>query len=220
MAGLEDIPDGYFDIAFSDPPYFEGPNKSGYYGKGFSKLNVKRAKNYTHLNTWQVPTSEYFKELKRVSKNQIIWGANHFAGLFDSSGSCWIVWDKVNGDSTFADAELAYTSFPGAVRMVKFMWDGMRQGKGLSEGHIMQGNKELNEKRIHTTQKPVALYKWLLSKFANPGDKILDTHAGSCSSVIACIDMGFDYLAYELDSEMYRKATERVSNFQAQLKIF
>jgi len=219
-AGMAEFPDGYFDLAVDDPPYYPGPNKSGYYGKGFSSIGIKRAKHYSGSDFWQVPGPEYFKELKRVSKHQIIWGANHFAGSFNSSSSSWIVWDKVNGDSSFADAELAYSSFGGAVRMFRYMWDGMRQGKSISEGHIMQGNKSKNEKRIHPTQKPVALYKWILSKYAKPGFKILDPHAGSGSSIIACIDMGFEYVGFEKDRICYSAAVKRINEFKAQLKIF
>ena len=151
MEYMRSVPDNHFDLTITDPPYFSGPNLSGYYGKGYSSLGVKRAKHYKSAIHWQVPEKPYFDELKRVSKNQIIWGANHFAGAFDSSSPAWIVWDKDNGASTFADAELAYTSFSGAVRVFKYMWNGMHQGTA-------GGNQKLNEQRIHPTQKPVKLY--------------------------------------------------------------
>lgn len=151
MEFMAKVPDKYYDLAIADPPYFEGPNKPGYYGKGYSSLGVKRAKHYDTLQQWDVPSEDYFTELKRISKHQIIWGANHFAGRFDSSSPSWIVWDKENGASTFADAELAYTSHSTAVRIFKYMWNGMHQG---SAG----GDVRKNEKRIHPTQKPKALY--------------------------------------------------------------
>lgn len=220
MEIMASLPDYYFDIGLVDPPYFDGPQKKGYNGKGYSSLNIKRSGFLPIDDTWYIPDELYFKELKRVTKNQIIWGANHFAGMFNSSSSCWIVWDKVNGNSSFSDVELAYTSFPGGARMLRYMWNGMNQGKSIKEGHIQQGDKKLNEKRIHPTQKPVMLYKWILDKFAKPGDKILDTHAGSCSSVVACIDMGFDYLACELNKEYYEAAMNRINNFNKQLNIF
>ncbi|CAL1518152.1 DNA methyltransferase [Chitinophaga sp. MM2321] len=213
IEGMRQYPDKFFQLAIVDPPYFQGPNLSGYYGKGYSNLGVKRAKYYKGCKEWNVPGPEYFQELRRVSKNQIIWGANHFAGVFDSSSPCWIIWDKDNGKSSFADAEIAYTSFRSAVRIFKYMWNGMHQGS-------FGGDVSKNEKRIHPTQKPVALYKWLLAHYANAGDKILDTHAGSCSSAIACIDMGFDYIAYELDHDYWKAGTERVRQFEAQLKLF
>src|ERR1700741_668040 len=190
MVGMARYPDKYFDLAIVDPPYFEGPNLSGYYGKGYSNLGVKRAKHYSEAKHWSVPTIEYFKELKRVSKNQIIWGANHFSGVFDSSSSCWIVWDKDNGKSSFADAELAYTTFTTAVRIFKYMWNGMHQG---SYG----GDVSKNEKRIHPTQKPIVLYEWLLKNYANTGEKIIDTHLGSGSSRIAAAKHGLEFTGFE-----------------------
>lgn len=100
MKLMSRYPDNYFDLAIVDPPYFKGPNKSGYYGKGYSSLGVKRAKDYGSTNHWDLPDKKYFNELIRVSKNQIIWGANHFCNVFDSSSSSWLVWDKVNGKSS------------------------------------------------------------------------------------------------------------------------
>jgi site-specific DNA-methyltransferase (adenine-specific) len=155
MAVMCGMPDKSFDLAIVDPPYFDGPNKSGYYGKGYSSLGVQRAKHYADTKCWAVPDAEYFKELQRVSKHQIIWGANHFADRFNSASPAWIVWDKINGASSFADAELAYCSMAKAVRIFRYMWNGMHQGK-------CGGDMSKNEPRIHPTQKPVALYEWLL----------------------------------------------------------
>lgn len=214
MDAMKDMEDKQFDLAIVDPPYFDGPNNSGYYGKGYSNLGVKRAKYYDRdSDCWDIPDEKYFIELMRVSKNQIIWGANHFAGLFNSSSSSWIVWDKVNGASSFADAEIAYTSFSTAVRIYRYMWNGMHQGS-------LGGNVKLNEKRIHPTQKPVTLYKWLLQNYAVEGDKILDTHLGSGSIAIACWDLKFDLTAYELDEEYYNAACKRFDNHYKQGQLF
>src|SRR5436190_11478234 len=175
----------YFDLAIVDPPYFSGPEKRKYYGNSINKLNIKRT-DYNPLNdSWKLPTEEYFNELFRVSKNQIIWGCNYYAKYIPSVGR--IVWNKVNGESSFSDAEIASCSFHDSVRLFSFMWNGMMQGSGF-DGKV-NGNKKLNEKRIHPTQKPVALYKWILDKYAKQDDKILDTHLGSGSIAIACTIM-------------------------------
>ena len=198
-------PDNYFDLAIVDPPYgILNKTKRG----GDYKFNMEE------YSQWDVkPNNKYFEELFRVSKNQIIWGANHFAGLFDSSSPCWIVWDKVNGASTFADAELAYASFDTAVRVFKYMWNGMHQGS-------FGGDVRKNDKRIHPTQKPVPLYEWLLLNYAKPGQKILDTHLGSGSSAIACNNMGFEMVGCELDIDYYHAACERVDEYAKQERLF
>ena len=212
MEFMKTIPDHFFDLAIVDPPYFHGPNKSGYYGKGYSNLGVKRGKHYDSLDSWEVPDADYFRELKRVSKNQIIWGANHFAGAFDSSSPSWIVWDKDNGASSFADAELAYTSFDTAVRIFKYRWHGMIQG------YI--GNKRLNEIRIHPTQKPIKLYEWCLTKYAKTGQRILDTHLGSGSHAIATNNHGFELHACEKDNVMFQKSCEWIAQELRQERMF
>jgi site-specific DNA-methyltransferase (adenine-specific) len=213
MEYMRSVPDKHFDLAIVDPPYFDGPNRSGYFGKGYSSLGVQRAKYYDECKFWTVPTKEYFVELQRVSKNQIIWGANHFSGLFDSSSACWIVWDKDNGKSSFADAELAYTSFDSAVRIFKYMWNGMHQGS-------MGGDVRKNDKRIHPTQKPVPLYEWTLTNYAKPGDKILDTHLGSGSSAVACNNLGFEMVGCELDKDYYDAACNRIEHHTKQMRLF
>jgi site-specific DNA-methyltransferase (adenine-specific) len=213
MKFMAQIPDKSFDLAIVDPPYFDGPNKSGYYGKGYSSLGVQRAKHYDSLDSWSVPEKEYFDELKRVSKNQIIWGANYFAEKFESSSSCWIVWDKDNGKSSFADCELAYTSFKSAARLFKYTWNGMHQG---SYG----GDVRKNEPRIHPTQKPTTLYSWLLENYAKPGQKILDTHLGSASSAIAAYYFGCEFVGTEIDVAMHAAATKRFEMATAQQDLF
>lgn len=206
MEYMKSIPDKFFDLAVVDPPYFDGPGKLGYYGKEISSFGVKRP-SYKAKH-WSVPGESYFKELFRTSRNQIIWGCNYFFELKPLSPGR-IVWNKVNGNSSFSDCEIAYCSIIDTVRMFTYMWNGMCQGKSIKEGHLQQGDKRKNEKRIHPTQKPVALYAWILKKFANPGDKILDTHLGSGSSRIAAYKMGFDFYGTEIDKEYFEAQEKR-----------
>lgn len=218
MTLMARYPDNYFDLAIVDPPYFSGPEKRKYYGKEVSSHGVKRI-NYKPLNTsWIVPNEEYFEELGRVSKHQIVWGCNYYDHKFKSSGT--IVWDKVNGQSSFSDCELANCSLIDHVRIFRYMWAGMMQGKGDGTCDKMQGNKDLKEKKIHPTQKPVALYKWLLDKYAKQGDKILDTHLGSGSIAIACHEYGFDLTACEIDPDYFNAAVKRLELAKSQTKLF
>ena len=200
MEYMKTMPDKYVDLCICDPPYGIGVNKMTL-GKGKRKI-------YRGLTDWDAnpPTEEYFAELKRVSKNQIIWGANHFISRVPFDSPCWIVWNKLRTGS-FADCELAYTSFNTPVRKFDFMWNGM-----------LQEDMKNKERRIHPTQKPVALYKWLLMNYAKQGDKILDTHVGSASSLIACYDMGFDYIGFEIDEEYYNLAQKRIAENKAQTR--
>ncbi len=183
-------PDKYFDLAIVDPPY--GINRNGMnMGNSIFKKDDKKWDN-------SIPNEEYFKELFRVSKNQIIWGGNYFPL---PQSQYFAVWDK--GDTMynrdFAECELAWVRL-GGTRIYK------------------KSPNQLN--RIHPTQKPVALYKWLLDKYAKQGDKILDTHLGSGSIAIACHDYGFDLTACELDKEYFDKAMQRINNHTAQYKLF
>lgn len=205
LIGMSQCPDNFFSLAICDPPYFKGVGKLGYFGQNQSSIGVPRG-NY-NIPSWDnmIPNENWLKEVCRVSKHQIIWGINYFK-FFHAAGR--IVWDKVNGDSSFSDCEIASCSMHDSVRLFRYMWDGMQQAKSLSEPHVVQGNKKLNETRIHPTQKPVALYKWLLSKYASVGDKILDTHLGSGGSRIAAYQMGFDFVGYEVDKS-YFDAQER-----------
>jgi site-specific DNA-methyltransferase (adenine-specific) len=183
-------PDNYFDLAIVDPPYGIGIETSGTH---FKKNKSKGWDNET-------PTKEYFIELKRVSKNQIIWGGNYF---FDELGNTktFIIWDKkIAEDMSFAMCELAWTSFKNGAKIFK------------------ETATQIN--RIHPTQKPITLYKWLLDRYAKEGDKILDTHLGSGSIAIACHDYGFDLTACELDKEYFDKAMQRINNHTAQTKLF
>src|SRR5690625_2630308 len=129
-------PDKHFHLAIVDPPYFSGPEKRGYYGRKESRIGVKRI-DYPVTETWEVPDEKFFNELFRVSKNQIIWGVNYFEYNFPSPGR--IIWDKVNYESSFSDCEVAYCSLHDSVRLFRYMWNGMMQGKSITEGHIVQG---------------------------------------------------------------------------------
>lgn len=214
MKALKEYPDNHFDLAIVDPPYFSGPEKRGFYGQKVSPIGVQRF--YEKSEEWKVPGPEYFKELERVSKHQIVFGCNYFQWNFPPGR---IVWDKCNEKNSFSDCEIASCSLHDSVRLFRYMWSGMMQGKSISEGHIQQGNKKLNKKRIHPTQKPVALYKWLLQKYAKPGDLIIDTHVGSASSLIACHELGFDYIGFEIDEHYFNLAQKRIREAKAQLRM-
>jgi len=186
-------PDNYFDLAIVDPPY----------GLGESVVNSGgRFKRYENKNgNWdnETPTKEYFIELFRVSKNQIIWGGNYFEL---APTKCFLIWDKKQPeDVSFSSCEFAWTSFNSVAKTFYFRTQGQKN-------------------RFHPTQKPVELYKWLLGKYAKEGDKILDTHLGSGSIAIACHDYGFDLTACELDKEYFDKAMQRINNHTAQIKMF
>ena len=206
MLMMARYPDDYFELAIVDTPY--GIGESSNDNKSRSKLG--KSKDYG-CKKWDdnAPNKEYFKELKRVSKNQIIWGANHFIeNIPKANSSCWVVWNKENGANDFADCELAYCSFNTAVRKVDLRWHGMLQ-------HDMK-NKEI---RIHPTQKPVKLYEWLLMNYAKEGDKILDTHRGSASLDIACHNLGFDLVTCELDTDYFNDGNKRLKQHQQQQVI-
>lgn len=215
MDVLRGLPDKSFDLAIVDPPYYSGPERRQFYGKRVSAIGVHRL--YAKSEKWVVPSAEYFEELQRVAKFYIVWGCNYFDYIFAHGR---IVWDKCNGASSFSDCEIAATNLIESVRLFPFMWNGMLQGKSIAEGRIMQGNKALNEKRIHPTQKPVALYVWLLNTFAKEDWKILDTHLGSGSSAIACHELGFNMLGIELDHNYYEAAEKRLIEYQRQLRLF
>lgn len=199
--------DNYFDLAIVDPPYgIDVTNQSQGKGGGVAKKIEYKKTDWDKI----APNQTYFKELKRVSKNQIIWGANHFIeNIPNANSSCWVVWDKDNGSTDFADCELAYTSFNTAVRKIKWKWSGMLQQD--------MKNKEI---RIHPTQKPIKLYEWLLMKYAKENDKILDTHLGSGSIAIACHNLGFELTGCELDKDYYEAAIKRIEQHKAQQRLF
>lgn len=194
MEGMKQFPDKYFELAIVDPPYGIGASRGG---------NGSRSKKYdrSNKNAWDdtPPDGHYWDELFRISQNQIIWGMNYY---FLPPCKHFIVWNKKQPDGvTFAQAELAWTSFSGTSKIV-----------------TLSSNRQKN--RIHPTQKPIALYTWLLQRYAKPGDKILDTHVGSASSLIACYEMGFDYVGFELDPDYFKAATERLEAVKAQQSLF
>lgn len=195
--GLPSFPDNHFDLAIVDPPYGIGEDGRNNHSRGLLAM----PKDYRGKSLYdnESPPIEYFHQLFRVSKNQIIWGANHFMDKIKKSSSAWVVWDKENAGTDFADCELAFTSFNKAVRKFRFKWNGM-----------LQGDMKFKEKRIHPNHKPVALYRWLLENYAKPGQLILDTHVGSASSLIACEMMGFDYVGFEIDPDYYAAAKDRM----------
>jgi len=198
--------DNHFDLAIVDPPYgIDVGNQSQGKGGGVAKKIDYTVKDWDKSS----PDLEYFKELKRISKNQIIWGANHFINKIPFGSPCWIVWDKVNGGTDFADCELAYTSFKTAVRKISWRWSGM-----------LQQDMKNKEKRIHPTQKPVKLYEWILMNYAKEGDKILDTHLGSGSIAVACHNLKYDLTACELDKEYFDAAMKRLKRHQQQIQMF
>lgn len=206
MEAMKEFPDKFFDLAVVDPPYGIGMD-GGQIGGSVKAVNHVFARKEWDRSP---PPDNYFEELRRVSRNQVIFGANHFMSRLGAlDASCWIVWDKENGENSFADCELAWTSFGGAVRKFAFRWQGM-----------LQGNMATKEERIHPTQKPVALYSWLLGKYAKPGDKILDTHLGSGSSRIAAYDLGLDFWGYEIDREYFDLQEERFVRHAAQRSLF
>ena len=200
LPAMRKMKDKQFDLALVDPPYGL-KTKNVQYGNLTSGKVTRR--DVQKWKTWNanVPTDEYYEQLFRVSKNQIIWGINYLGKNF---GSGRIVWDKFN-TATFSDAEIAYQSFTGGVFMFRFQWNGM-----------IQEDMKHKEKRTHPTQKPVALYKWILKKYARPGDKILDTHGGGCSIAIACYDLDHDAEIYEIDREYYDVAVRRIENHKKQ----
>jgi len=211
LPALKAMPDRAFDLAIVDPPYFSGPERREFYGRRVSSIGVSRL--YRKSDRWDLPTLEYFTELQRVAVHYIFWGCNYFNFPFNSGR---IVWDKVNDSSSYSDCELAATNIFDHVRVFRYMWNGMLQGESATNGTKMQGNKKLNEIRIHPTQKPVALYKWLVTNYAKPGQTILDTHLGSGSIAIACHDLGFDLTGYEIDKEYFEAAKERLERHQRQ----
>jgi site-specific DNA-methyltransferase (adenine-specific) len=224
MDFMRSLPDKAYQLAIVDPPYGIGEHGGKDRGNRVRQHNgtVLRVKHLGHANKgWdsEPPSPEYFAELQRVSVNQILWGANHYSDRLQRASSAWVIWDKVNGDNDFADCEMAWTSFGSASRLFPFMWNGMCQGSP-SDGRKQQGNKALNEQRIHPTQKPVALYRWLLQHYAKPGDKILDTHGGSMSIAIACDIEGFDLDLCELDKDYFEAGKKRLEQHQAQPRMF
>lgn len=223
MQGMREFPDKYFDLAICDPEYGRkehgGINRGTYAVQKNGKRLYVRDGGYENRGWDNEPAGkEYFSELLRVSKNQIIFGCNYFD--FPLVGGR-IVWDKCNDGSDQSNAEIAYNSMTNRVDIFRYMWRGMFQGKSISEGWVQQGNKALNERRIHPTQKPVNLYRWILQKYNIPKSwKLLDTHVGSASSLIAFQEAGNKYVGFEIDEKYYSTSNERLNQETAQINMF
>lgn len=201
MEAMQNIPDQYFQLAITDPPYGIGID-----GQKLSiNKNPKHDRKAHTQKTWDrgIPAEEYFRELERISENQIIWGGNYFVEHLQQGHKGWIIWDKGQRGLTMSDCEIAYTSFDRPTRIVT-----INRAELLKDG------------TFHPTQKPVKLYEWLLTNYAKQGDKIIDTHAGSGASLIACHRMRLDWLGFEIDREYYKKADARIKAEQAQFSIF
>ena len=207
LEAMSKMEDNAYDLAIVDPPYGIG---FGEFNRTNKASNGERYKSDKYKNSnWDdtIPTDEYFKELKRVSKNQIVWGGNYFPYLWSKGCKGFIFWYKGNPVPNFADGELAYTSFNKVAKQFNFRYYGN-----------LEGNTSASEK-YHPTQKPIALYEWLLMNYAEKGDKILDTHLGSGSSAIAAHNLGYDFTGYELDEDYFKATKKRLDNHTAQLRI-
>ena len=198
MKYLATCEDNAFELAIVDPPY----------GYGEAKTDILNFRQKEQHREWNVaPQQNYFNELFRVSKNQIVWGGNYFAYLWNFGGRCFIYWHKGNPVKNFADGELAWTSFDKNAQQISYRYFGNLEGNSSAS------------KKIHPTQKPVKLYEWLLINYAKEGDRILDTHLGSGSIAIACHNLGFDLVGCELDTDYFKAAQKRLKQHQSQLRI-
>ena len=222
MEGMKQFPDKYFDLAIVDPPYGinmghtcgigqgggERPFSGNYTRVWGEHKSISKAKFYHPFDDSSTPDGKYFEELFRVSKEQIVWGGNFFLDYLDRA-TCMIVWDKGRRGMDQADCEIAWTSLKGQSRVFNWKWNGM-----------LQEDMKNKEPRIHPTQKPIELYKWLLYTFASQDAVILDTHAGSASSLIACHRTGHKYVGFEIDEYYYGLAKKRLEAETAQANIF
>ena len=197
MDGMKEFPDKYFELAIVDPPYGIGDRLTD---GGHKKNPMEKYRKSYEQKRWDVaPSKEYFSELFRVSVNQIIWGGNYFE-LPPTRGI--LCWDKMQMMPTFSRWEYGWTSFDKPAKTFECR------------------SQATDEARFHPTQKPIALYEWLLTHYAKPGDKILDTHVGSTSSLVACHNMGFDYIGFEIDSDYWKAATERLEAVKSQVRLW
>ena len=196
---LKRFSDGYFDIAVVDPPYGIGANKM--------QLGNGKKKIYRGEADWDnaIPTAEYWEQLFRVSKNQIVWGGNYMTEYLKPT-SAWLFWDKGTGENDFADGELAWTSYNGALRKITKSWVGANAKDGLE--------------RIHPTQKPIYLYDWIFNRFAKEGNLILDTHVGSGSSRIAAHKNKLHFVGFEIDKGYYEAQEKRFNAVISQQSLF
>jgi site-specific DNA-methyltransferase (adenine-specific) len=210
IEAMKEMSDNQFDLAIVDPPYGLGISNTEQIGKS-KKHKIKDWDN-------SIPKQEYFEELKRVSNKQIIWGVNYFDGMCLNGGR--IIWNKLGKDigrrkvaPTFSECEIAYYSGANNVKMYSYTYIGNVQGNNYQ---VLWSNTN----RIHPTQKPVALYEWLLMNYAKEGDTILDTHLGSGSIAIACHNLGYDLTGYEIDKEYFEAAKKRIEQHKQQTRLF
>jgi len=243
VAYMQTLPDIFFDLAIVDPPYGIGESSKNHTSRNtpITQKNgvlMKAPKTNYKKKDWdkKPPEPVYFQELKRVSKRWFVFGANYYPEICGTPFKApkredydkfisehpkgWIIWDKVNGGNDFNDCEPVYTNMDIDSYVLPYMWNGMMQGKSIHEPYTMQGNKKLNENRIHPTQKPVVLYRALIQKYAQPGWKIFDSHMGSQSSRIAAYHMGFDYWGCELDEEYFNNGNKRFIRETMQQSLF
>ena len=208
MEFMKTISDNYYELALVDPPYGIGADKKNSKSLKQSKKSATESRDYGNKN-WDsnVPDIDYFKELLRISKNQIIWGVNYYP--YDIFAGGRIYWDKKVTMPTYSNGELAYCSKLNSIKCFTYAWHGM-----------IQQDMKNKEVRIHPTQKPIALYKWLLQKYANKGDKIFDSHVGSGSIRIACHDMGFDFTGCEIDKDYWEAQEKRYNVHVSQMSLF
>jgi site-specific DNA-methyltransferase (adenine-specific) len=214
VKALKRFNDKHFDLAIVDPPYGIGADKAQNNAalsriKAEGKSKAGRGWKLYHETDWdnETPTAEYWDELFRVSKNQIVWGGNYFTEYLPPKMG-WILWDKGQRDFSLADGELAWTSFDKALRIFE-----MSRGKALAKNNEQGG-------RFHPTQKPEMLYDWILKNYAKEGNLILDTHLGSGSSRIAAYKGGFNFVGFEIDKEYFEKQEKRFNDFKSQLRLF
>jgi len=193
---LKQYPDNHFDLILTDPPYGIGESNE----KNLSRGKLAECTDFGHYD-WdnQIPSADIFREILRVSKNQVIFGGNYFIEHLHNS-SCWIVWDKDNGSNDFADCELAWTSFKSAVRLFKWRWNGM-----------LQERMNWKEKRLHPTQKPIELFRWIIKKYTKSGDLICDPFMGSGTTVIACNQLGRRCIGIEINDDYCEIAKKRLN---------
>jgi site-specific DNA-methyltransferase (adenine-specific) len=198
---MASIPDNFYDLAIVDPPYNVGASDGSFGNRGYDSKTSK-LKHYANHN--KTPESNYFIELKRISKNWIVWGANYYPENFTHTGA--IIWHKKN-DNPLSDCEIAFQSYNKLVKYVWCEWQGFLKGGEKGE-------------RMHPNQKPIKLYEWLLINYAKEGDKILDTHGGSQSSRIACFNLGFELDIIELDKDYFQQGNKRFEQHKKQLTLF
>lgn len=208
MQALREMSDNQYDLAIVDPPYGINADIKNNTNKKQSKKSAIKSKKYGE-QIWDtnIPPIEYFIELKRVSKRQIVWGVNYFP--YDILKGGRLFWNKNVTMPTYSKGEIAYVSHITSVEYFEYTWHGM-----------LQGDMQNKENRIHPTQKPVRLYEWILHKYAKKGDRILDTHLGSGSIALACHTMGYSLDAYEIDAEYFAAASARLHEHQKQLRLF